>query len=329
MKWIQDISQDAHYGLRTLLKSPGFTAIAVVTLALGIGANTAVFSIVDSLVLRRLPVKDPDQLVVLAFRQGLGPLNTQFSAADLLDIRSQSGGAFSDMIGYTPSLDGISMNGKVDRASTDYVTGNFFSMLGLKPYAGRFFFPTEGQALGADPVAVLSFAYWKTRFGGDPAIVGKIILVNKHPCTVVGIAPPAFHGLYPAPSVGAYFPFAMIESFESGWPQDLLSNRILQNSYILGRLRPGTNLAVAQTTLNVVARRLSAQYPGTDKGLNLSVYPERFARPDPSTSGTLITAAALFLGLVALVLLLACANIANLLLVRASSRERELAVRAA
>jgi predicted permease len=327
--WLQDLGQDIRYGLRMLRKSPGFTAVAVLTLALGIGANTAIFSIVDSLLLRPLPVKDPGQLAVLAFRQGQGPLLTQFSVPDLRDIRAQTSSKFSDMLGHMLAFDGISVNGKADRALTEYVTGNFFAMLGLQPYAGRLILPSEGETVGADPVTVLAYSFWKTRFAADPNIIGKQILVNARPCTVVGIAPPGFKGLYPAPAAQAYFPLAMLGYYESGWPNDVMFNRLLQNLYVLGRLRPGVSLQRAGARLDVVARRLSAQYPESDKGLALSVYSERFARPDPSTASTLIKIAALFLTLVALVLLLACANTANLLLVRATTRGREMAVRAA
>ena len=327
--YIHDFLHDLRFGLRMLRKSPGFTIVAVLTLALGIGANTALFGVVDSLLLRPLPVENPSQLTVLAFRQGNGPLLTQFSIADFHDIRSQTTGAFSDMLGFQLGFDGLSLEGKADRALTAYVSGNFFSMLGLKPYLGRLILPSEGKTPGADPVIVLSYSYWKAHFGSERAIIGKRILVNGRPNTVVGVAPEGFYGLYPAPGVQAYLPLAMVGSDEPGWPDDLMVNRILQNLYVLGRLRPGSSLQSAGAALNVTARRLAGQYPESDKGMTLSVYSERFARPDPGTAGTLMKVAALFLTLVAMVLLLACANIANLLLVRATGREREMAVRAA
>ena len=290
--FFETVVQDVRFGLRMLRKSPGFTAVAVLTLALGIGANTAIFSIVDSLLLRPLPVQDPGQLTVLAFRQGSGPLLTQFSIPDYRDIATQAKSVFSGVYGIQLGFDGIAVEGKADRTLTAYVTGNYFTSLGLKPFLGRLILPSEGQTPGADPVVVLSYAYWQGHLGADRFVIGRRILVNGHPSTVVGVAPQGFDGLYPAPGVEAYLPLGMVGSYEQGWASNWMVNRIIQNVYLLGRLRPGVTVGDAGAALNVIAARLSAQYPDTNKGMRLSVYSERFARPDPGTAGTLIKAAA-------------------------------------
>src|SRR5271170_3104205 len=168
-----------------LLKNPGFMVIGVITLALGIGANTAIFSMVDAFLLRPLPVPNPAQIMVLAQQQKNGSLQTSFSVADYRDIESQSTESFSGVFGYLIGMDGMSVEGKAERIMTCYVTGNFFSTLGLKPALGRFILPSEGNTVGADPVIVLSYSYWKTHFGGDPAIVGRKVSLDGQPITVI------------------------------------------------------------------------------------------------------------------------------------------------
>jgi predicted permease len=319
--------QDVRLGLRLLRKSPAFTIVAVLTLSLGIGANTTIFSMIDSFFLRPLPVYQPEQITVLAFRQGEGPLLTPFSVADFRDIRDQAKDRFSDMVGYVVGTDGFRAHAKTEAVVIHYVTGNYFDALGVKPALGRVFLPSEGRQLGNDPVAVLSYSCWTARFGGDPDIIGRQVAVNGHPLTVVGVAERGFDGLDRMVRPKLYLPLGMV-SLE-GYPNDFMVRRILQNLLVFGRLKAHVSIREAQASLDVVAARLATQHPESDKGLSLFAFPERLARPDPNTSGKVIRAAELFLGLVMLVLLLACVNVGNIMLVRVSAREREMAIRAA
>jgi predicted permease len=324
---METLLQDIRYGARTLLKNPGFMIVAIITLALGIGANTAIFSMVDAFLLRPLPVKDPAQITVLAFQQAQGNALTTFSIADYRDIREQSAAVFSDLCAYQIGLDGLSVDGKADRILTTYVTGNYFSALGIKPALGRFVIPSEGDTPGADPVMVLGYSYWQTRFGGDPGIVGRKVSVDGHPITIVGVAPKGFAGLATLVRIQAYLPLGM--SSIEGNPPDFMTNREIRNVSVFGRLRPGVTVKEAQASLTVVGERLAQQFPASHKGLSLKTYPELRARPNPDPNNTLLAIGGLFLGLSILVLLLACVNVANILLVRATVREREMAIRAA
>src|SRR5262250_2950469 len=319
--------QDVRYGLRMLVKNPGFTGVAVLTLALGIGINTAVFSVVDSFLLRPLPVDDPSQITILDRPQKQGFALPLFSILDYRDLRDQTTDAFSGMFCHLSRFDGLDVNGKAERIRTSYVSGNFFSTLGIKPALGRFILPTEGETPGEDPVMVLSYAYWKERFAADPEIVGTKVSVDAQAVTIVGVAPKGFYGVNILVAPQAYMPLGM--AIYSGQAPDFMTDRGGRIVYVGARLRSGKSLQEAQASLAVIARRLSQQYSDTDKDLAIRVVPELRARPIPQAGGLIVVISGLFLGLTTIVLLLACVNVANILLVRSTTREREMATRTA
>jgi len=319
--------QDLRYGLRMLARNPGFTAVAVTTLALGIGANSAIFSVVDSFLLRPLPVADPGQIRIFDRPQKEGFALPLFSIPDYRDLRNLTTNVFSGMFSYLAQFDGLSVNGKAERIRTNYVSGNFFSTLGIKPATGRLILPSEGETPGADPVMVLSHTYWRGRFRGDPGIVGTKVSVDGHPVTIVGVAPEGFYGINALSAPQAYLPLGM--AVYGGPASDFIANRAARVAFVGARLQPGASPQRAEAVLDIVAHRLSQQYPDTDKDFAVRVYPELRARPIPQAGNLVIVLSGLFLGLTAIVLLLACVNVANLLLVRSIAREHEMATRAA
>src|SRR2546429_522411 len=329
VNWIQDFMQDLRYGLRMLRKSPGFTAAAILTLALGIGANSAIFSMVNALVLRPLPVDTPNEVASLASQpHGFGSSNG-FSYPDFEDIRDQTTSVFRDMTGMQPShMDGFSMNDQSQPIWMSYVTTNFFQVIGISPALGTFFQPSDGRIDGSDPVLVLSYTFWKNHVGGDPNIVGRSASINGRSVTIIGVTPEGFGGVYSIMDTQGYLPVGMATATLDS-PKDFLTNRRVGNIEILGRLKPGMKVGQAQPILAIVARRLSAQYPEIHKWDWLQAFPGGPLNAAPQDAAVIESMAAFFLLLVGLVLVLACMNVANLLLVRAAARQGEMAVRAA
>ena len=313
------ILRNFRYALRMLMRSPGFTAVAVLTLALGIGANVAVFSVVNALILRPLPVERPSELAFLENAR-YGPSQSFPNYRDLRD-RNQT---FAGLVGYRMAPMELETDRGAERIWGYLATGNYFDVLGVKPALGRFFHQNDDVHPGDSPYAVLSYGAWQARFGGDPAIVGKTIPINRLPYTVFGVAPPDFHGteLFYWPEV--WVPMMMEPRIES---QAWLDERSTSNTFLLGRLKPNVSPAQAEVNLNTVAVELARQFPSENDGLH-------FKLTKPGLIGDLIggPARTFWLGvlvLASLVLLAACTNLASMFTARAADRQRELAVRLA
>ena len=326
---MRDFIKDIRFALRTLAKNPGFAGIGIVTLALGMAVNTTVFSVVNGFLLRPLPVSHPEQITVLALKQSSVPGAYRFSYPTYEDLRNQAD-TFSDVFAFLPALAGITVDHKSDHCLISRVSSNYFSSLGIKPAYGRFILPTEGRTPGADPIIVLGYSYWRRRFAGDPKIVGQKVELNDRSFAVIGVAPQEFHGTYPVMDMDAYVPFSAETGDDPDNPvQKVWVNRAARRLTVIGRLKPGVSMKQAQSSLNVVAERIAQAHPDSEKGMTVQLFPEKLARPEPDAENPIPATSIAFMCLAALVLLVACFNIANVLLVRATVRQRETAIRAA
>lgn len=340
---MQTLLQEIRYGARMLLKSPGFTLIAVFTLALGIGANTAIFSLIDQVMLRRLPVERPEELVVLRSPGPMrgsvssdGDMAASFSYPMYKNLREKNE-VFSGLLARFAIPLSVSAQGQTaERASGELVSGNYFEVLGVRPALGRVFSLGDDQQLGAHPVAVLSHAYWVKRFGQNSSILNQQILVNGHSLTVVGVARPGFTGVQVGQAPEVFIPMAMKAQMtpNSDGMQDW-------NNYwlaVMGRLKPGMSREQAEVAIQptwsallqeqlALIRDADQAWRGRFGAKRLELKPGAQGRPIlQNDAGTPML---VLLGMVFLVLLIACTNVANLLFVRGLGRQREMAIRLA
>jgi len=324
---MSDLIQDLRYALRMLLKNPLFTVAAVVTLALGIGLNAATFSAVNGLLLRPLQgAKDPDRLVQL-YRAWPGMDYGSNSIPHYQDMRDRTGDAFSDVAAWYFTSMSVSADGRSERIMGLLVSANFFQTYGVTPVLGRAFVPDqESVGPGAHPVAILGYGFWQDRFGGDPSVIGRTLVLNGNPFEVVGVAPRDFRGPVNFASIPVYVPLMMQMQADPGYNKLEARGNNMMN--VVGRLRDGMTLQRAQQVVDQALTGLKEELPDYyEDQVGIVMVPQMDAGLHPMFRSTQVQMSAVIMAVVALLLLIACVNVANLFLVRARERRREMGVR--
>jgi predicted permease len=334
-RWAQDFAADLKFGVRMLLKNRGFSAVAVISLALGFGLNTTIFTVVNAILLHPLPVRDISTLVQLDTvdsKTKVTAINFEklgMSYPNYEDFKRQNQ-VFTDVAAWMNTPVTWSGGAEPKQLQAYLTSANYFDVLGLTPAAGRFFLPSEDTHPNSDTVVVISYALWTDKFGMDPNAVGKSMILDAVPFTIVGVAPRGFKGTVSlAAAEQAWVPISMYPQMFAGFPLDATRDRRFLAMTVFGRLKPGTQMSQAEASLKTIASRLETEYPKENSGRGVALSSLAEAAVGINNHDQFTLAGAMMMGAVGLVLLIACANLANLLLAQAATRDKEMTVRAA